>query len=57
MEDLKPIVAKNISDLRLANNMTQFELAEKLNYDGEYLFYGKLDGNFIMRQFVYLCTA
>ncbi|MBQ8649418.1 MAG: helix-turn-helix domain-containing protein [Clostridia bacterium] len=32
MEDLKPIIAKNISDLRLANNMTQFDLAEKLNY-------------------------
>lgn len=32
MEDIKSIVAKNISELRQANNMTQLELAEKLNY-------------------------
>lgn len=32
MEDVKNIVAKNISQLRQANNMTQLELAEKLNY-------------------------
>ena len=32
MEDIKSIVAKNISELRLSNNMTQLELAEKLNY-------------------------
>ncbi len=32
MEDVKSIVAKNISELRQANNMTQLELAEKLNY-------------------------
>ena len=32
MEDIKSIVAKNISDLRQANSMTQLELAEKLNY-------------------------
>ena len=32
MEDIKSIVAKNIADLRLLNNMTQMELAEKLNY-------------------------
>ena len=32
MEDIKSIVAKNISTLRQANNMTQLELAEKLNY-------------------------
>ena len=32
MEDIKNIVAKNISELRQANNMTQLELAEKLNY-------------------------
>ncbi|MBQ3817022.1 MAG: helix-turn-helix transcriptional regulator [Clostridia bacterium] len=32
MEDLKPVIAKNIAELRLANNMTQFDLAEKLNY-------------------------
>lgn len=32
MEDIKSIVAKNISELRQSNNMTQLELAEKLNY-------------------------
>ncbi|MBQ9735226.1 MAG: helix-turn-helix transcriptional regulator [Clostridia bacterium] len=32
MEDIKSIVAKNISDLRQANGMTQLELAERLNY-------------------------
>lgn len=32
MEDLKNIVAKNISDLRKHHGFTQFELAEKLNY-------------------------
>ena len=32
MEDVKSIVAKNITELRLLNNMTQMELAEKLNY-------------------------
>lgn len=32
MEDIKGIIAKNISDLRQTNNMTQLELAEKLNY-------------------------
>lgn len=32
MEDVKSIVAKNISELRQANNMTQLELAERLNY-------------------------
>lgn len=32
MEDVKKIVAKNITELRLLNNMTQLELAEKLNY-------------------------
>lgn len=32
MEDIKLIVAKNIAELRLLNNMTQLELAEKLNY-------------------------
>ena len=32
MEDVKNIVAKNITELRLLNNMTQAELAEKLNY-------------------------
>lgn len=32
MEDIKMIVAKNIAELRLLNNMTQLELAEKLNY-------------------------
>jgi len=32
MEDIKNIVAKNITELRLLNNMTQLELAEKLNY-------------------------
>ncbi len=32
MIDLKPIIAKNISTLRQGHNMTQLELAEKLNY-------------------------
>lgn len=32
MEDIKSVVAKNITELRLLNNMTQMELAEKLNY-------------------------
>lgn len=32
MEDIKHIVAKNITELRIHNNMTQMELAEKLNY-------------------------
>lgn len=32
MEDIKSMVAKNITELRLLNNMTQLELAEKLNY-------------------------
>lgn len=32
MEEIKNIVAKNITELRLLNNMTQAELAEKLNY-------------------------
>lgn len=32
MEDIKRIVATNIAELRLMNNMTQLELAEKLNY-------------------------
>lgn len=32
MEDIKNIVAKNISALRQKNNMTQLELAEKVNY-------------------------
>ncbi len=32
MEDLKHIIAKNITDLRTAKGMTQLELAEKLNY-------------------------
>lgn len=32
MEDTKAIVAKNITELRLLNNMTQMKLGEKLNY-------------------------
>ncbi len=32
MDDIKNIVAKNITELRLLNNMTQLELAQKLNY-------------------------
>ena len=32
MEDIKSIVAKNITELRIQNSMTQAELAEKLNY-------------------------
>lgn len=32
MKDIKSIVAKNMTELRQANNMTQLELAEKLNY-------------------------
>lgn len=32
MEDLKPIIAKNIVELRKSKNLTQMELAQKLNY-------------------------
>ena len=32
MEDIKSIVAKNLSELRQRNGMTQLELAERLNY-------------------------
>ena len=32
MDDVKTIVANNILELRKSNNMTQLELAEKLNY-------------------------
>jgi len=32
VDDIKHIVAKNITELRLLNNMTQMELAEKINY-------------------------
>lgn len=32
MQNLKPIIAKNIMDLRVAAGMTQLELAEKLSY-------------------------
>lgn len=32
MEDIKSTVAKNITDLRILNNMTQMELGTKLNY-------------------------
>lgn len=32
INDLKPIIAKNITDLRKANDITQADLAEKLNY-------------------------
>ncbi len=32
MRDLKPIIAKNISALRVSAGMTQIDLAEKLNY-------------------------
>ena len=32
MEELKNIIADNLIDLRKANKLTQFELAEKLNY-------------------------
>ncbi len=32
MDDLRHIIAKNISELRRAAEMTQFELAERLNY-------------------------
>lgn len=32
MQDLKPIIAKNIADLRRAASMTQIELATRLNY-------------------------
>lgn len=32
MGDIKANVAKNITELRLLNNLTQLELAEKLNY-------------------------
>ncbi len=32
MQDLKPVIAKNITALRLEKKMTQIELAEHLNY-------------------------
>lgn len=32
MQDLKQIIAKNITELRKTNKMTQLELAERLNY-------------------------
>ena len=32
MDDIKSIIAENISNLRQTNGMTQLELAEKLNY-------------------------
>ncbi len=32
IKDLKPVIAKNIAELRRANETTQAELAEKLNY-------------------------
>lgn len=32
MKDIKSIVAENITELRIRNNLTQMELAEKLNY-------------------------
>lgn len=32
MKEIKSIIAKNISELRLQNSMTQIELAQKLNY-------------------------
>ncbi|MCI5497016.1 MAG: helix-turn-helix domain-containing protein [Firmicutes bacterium] len=32
MEDYRQIIANNICNLRKSNNMTQFELAEKLHY-------------------------
>ena len=32
MDELKTIIANNIVELRKKNNMTQLELAEKLNY-------------------------
>lgn len=35
MDDIKSIVAKNITELRLLNNMTQIELAQKLNYSNK----------------------
>lgn len=35
MEDVKETVAKNITELRLLNNMTQMDLAEKLNYSNK----------------------
>ena len=32
LKDIKSILADNISELRRSNNITQLELAEKLNY-------------------------
>lgn len=32
MEDIKSIIAQNIKEIRLLHNMTQLELAERLNY-------------------------
>ena len=37
MADVKNIVAKNITELRLLNNMTQTELAENLNFSNKTL--------------------
>ena len=38
MEELKNIIAKNIVELRRSQNITQLELAEKLNYSSLYAF-------------------
>ena len=35
MENINQVVGNNIKTLRKANNMTQFELAEKLNYSNK----------------------
>ena len=43
-------IAEDESGRMFVNLFNQRFLAEKLKYGGEYLFYGKLDGNYIMRQ-------
>ncbi len=43
-------IAEDESGRMAVNLFNQRYLAEKLKYGGEYLFYGKLDGSYIMRQ-------
>lgn len=35
MQDVKSIIAKNITELRLSHNMTQMDLAEELHYSNK----------------------
>ena len=43
-------IAEDQSGRMFVNLFNQRFLAEKLKYGGEYLFYGKMDGSYIMRQ-------